>query len=174
MIRIPISLLAIFALGIIQVSFLTTWLRPVSSLNLVLSVVIFLTVIMSYHQGLWWAFGSGLFLELYSGLAFGITILSLILVVILINILFNNFFTNRSLYSLIFLGLIATISYTFIIWGFNFLTLIFGSAEILINLNFWYHLFWQSILNLIILTIIFFTFYISTGRLKNIFLFPGH
>lgn len=179
MLNILINLLSIIILGIIQVSFLTTWPFPISSLNLILSLVIFLTVIVNYQRGLWWALGGGLLLELYSSSIFGLITLSLVLTVIGINFLFNNFFTNRSLYSLLILGFIGTIGYSLIVSGFKSLFLIFlpramsrGGFDInFLGINFWPNFFWQPLLNLIILAIIFFTYYISTGRLKNIFLF---
>ena len=170
MINILINLIAIVVLGIVQVSFLTTWLFPVNSLNLILSVIIFLTVIIDYKKGLWWAFGAGLFLELYSSLIFGITTLSLILVVVAVNFLFNNFFTNRSLYSLL-IGLIGSIGYNLIMLGLKLLSLVFGFKVLFFNFDFWSDFFWQPVLNLIILIVIFFTYHISTNRLKNMFLF---
>lgn len=171
MVNILTNLLAIIILGIIQVSFLTTWLFPINSLNLILSLVVFLTVIVSYERGLWWALGGGLFLELYYSSVFGLITLSLLLTVIGINFLFNNFFTNRSLYSLVILGFIGTIGYQLIILSFKLLVMIFGFSISFLGFNFWFQFFWQPILNLIILGIIFFTYYISTGRLRNIFLF---
>jgi len=66
MTKIIINFIAIITLGMIQVSFLTTWPKPVSNLNLILSLVIFLILISRYQQGLWWALGGGLFLEIFS------------------------------------------------------------------------------------------------------------
>lgn len=169
MINFLVNFLAVIILVIIQVSFLTTWLFPVSSLNLILSLLIFLTIIVNYHKALLWALGCGLFLEIYTVLPFGVTTISLILVVISINFLFNNFFTNRSFYSLIILGITGTLIYNLLVFTLNFLLIIFGfdpfMPDLLINFV------WQPILNLIILTVIFFTYYISTKRLKSIFLF---
>jgi len=170
MINVFINLISIIILGIIQVSFLAAWVPPVSSLNLILSLVIFLSVIMNYQKGLWWALGGGLFLELYAGSLFGFTTLSLILVVIGVNFLFNNFFTNRSLYSLLILGFIGTAAYNLIILFFNLLLIAFGLLESSLEFSFWFQFFWQPIFNLLILFIIFFAYYISTGRLKNMFL----
>lgn len=171
MTSILVQIISLIIIGILQVSFLTTWPWPINSLNLILSLTIFLTVIINYRRGLFFALGGGLFLELYSSLPFGITTLSLIFTVIMINLLFNNFFTNRSFYSLLFLGLISTFIYNLAILGFDFLGLIFGISDYFFGFNFWTSFFWQPILNLLILAIIFFTYNISTGRLKNIFLF---
>ncbi|MFA6254521.1 MAG: hypothetical protein WC675_00620 [Patescibacteria group bacterium] len=169
MTKILVNLFSLVILGIIQVSFLTTWLPPISNLNLILSLVIFLTVIINYQKGLWWALGGGLFLELYSGLNFGVTTLSLILVVVEINFLFNNFFTNRSLYSLMILGFLGSLTYNLLVLIFSLVASAFGVFSL--GINFWLYFFWPPILNLVILAIIFFSYYISTVRLKNIFLF---
>ncbi|MFA6409969.1 MAG: hypothetical protein WCW26_00120 [Candidatus Buchananbacteria bacterium] len=163
----------ILVIGIFQVSLLTTWPEPVSSLNLILTLVIFLTVIVNYEKGLWLALGGGLFLELYSASFFGITTLSLVLTAMLINFLFGNLFTNRSLYSLMILGYIGTLSYNLAILFFNSVALVFTTSSYFLFFNFWSQIFWQPLFNVLILIIIFFTYHISTGRLKNIFLFPA-
>jgi|SRR3989344_5460425 len=173
MINLILNFLAVMTLGIIQVSFLTTWPWPVSSLNLILSLVIFLAIIVNYQKGLWFAWGAGLFLELFSNLPFGLLTLSLILTVVGINFLFTNFFTNRSLYSLIILGVIATLGYNLILFIFTLLLITIGLPISLVGFDFWSEFFWQPFFNLLILIIIFFTYYFSTGRLRNIFLLPN-
>lgn len=166
MIKILTNIIILIALGITQVSFLSTWLFPVDSLNLILSLIIFVTVIISYEKGLWWAFGLGIFLELYSALPFGIISLSLFFVVILINFLFSHIFTNRSFYSLLILGLIGTIFYNSVMFLFYLILLITDFNVSFFNFNFWLDFIWQPILNVIILSVVFFTCYISTNRLK--------
>lgn len=163
--------LGVILIGIVQVSFLTTWPSPVSSLNILLTLVIFLAVIINYHQSLIWAFGGGLFLELYSGQQFGVTSISLMLTVIIVNLLFTNVFTNRSYYSLMILGYLGTVAYGLI--GIIAALLIFQASvrDIVSMTSLIFTFVWQPIFNLIILTIIFFSFYLSTGRLKNFFLF---
>lgn len=170
MINILINIVSLIILGIIQVSFLATWVVPVSSLNLILSLVIFLTVIINYQKGLWLALGGGIFLELYAGSLFGITTLSLLLTVMGINLLFNNFFTNRSLYSLLILGFLGTAIYNSIILLLNLLIIILGFSVSALEFSFWFQFFWQGVFNLLILFIIFIAYYVSTGRLRNIFL----
>ncbi|OGY45967.1 MAG: hypothetical protein A2663_04590 [Candidatus Buchananbacteria bacterium RIFCSPHIGHO2_01_FULL_46_12] len=168
-----INLLFLLCLGIVQVSFLSTWPSPVSSLNLILTLAIFITVIIDYDQGLYWALGGGLFLELYTHLFFGITTLSLILAMILINVLFSNFFTNRSFYSLMILGLIASLTYNLLVLLFQFLLVLFKLSAEPIFFDFKFQFVWQPFFNLVILAVIFFTFFTFTGRLKSVFLTPA-
>jgi cell shape-determining protein MreD len=167
MIKVITDMAIILIFSIVQVSFLTTWPVPISSLNLFLSLVIFIAVIINYHRSLLWAFVGGLFLELYSSLNFGITSLSLILTAILINFLFSNFFTNRSFYSLIILGFIGSVFYSLVI---IFLGVAFGSNISLTDFSFTFQFVWQPFLNVLILGIIFLTYHFSTGRLKHIFI----
>lgn len=165
--------LFVFSVVVVQVSFLTTWPRPISSINLVLSLIIFVAVIISYEKGLLLALLGGMLLELYSGMFFGIATLSLVLTVMAINFLFTNFFTNRSLYSLIILGFVGTAGYNLIAITLMFLVSILGGQVNLFHYNFWNYFFWQPALNLLILAVIFFAYYLSSGRLKNIFLSPN-
>src|SRR3989338_7268749 len=90
-------LILLIVLG--QISFLSTWPQPISNINLLLSVIIFVAVIINYEQGLWWALGGGALLELYSSLPFGAVTLGLVATVIVVNLLFTNFFTNSSYYA---------------------------------------------------------------------------
>lgn len=164
------NLAIILILEIVQVSFLTTWPFPINSLNLILSAIIFVTVIFNYQRGLWWAFGGGVIWELYSGMPFGISSLTFIIVAVIINFLFNNFFTNRSLYSLLILGYLGTVVYSLIVFLVSFVFLTLNLGNYFAELRFWPNFFWQPLLNLLILTIIFFAFHNSTSRLRNIFL----
>lgn len=170
MIEVALTIVGIIGLGILQVSFLTTWPEPVSSLNVALGLVIFMAVIINYQRALWWAFGSSIFLELFSGDVFGITLLSTLGMVIVINILFNNFFTNRSLYSLMILGFVGVNVYTFLRLVFITIatTLNIPGADLSVDL--WAQFFWQPVFTLLILLIIFFTYQYSTGRMKNFLL----
>lgn len=169
--KILLNLLAVLILGIIQVSFLTTWPPPINALNLILSLVIFLGVIVDYRRSLVLAFAGGLFLDLFSFNTFGLVTLAMILVAITVNFLFNEIFTNRSLYSLLILGSTGILIYNILITVGNFFAHFFGFG-LAVSLDWIYFsgLAWQLFLNVLILTIIFFIFHFSTGRLKANFL----
>lgn len=158
---------------LIQISFLTTWPVPISSLNIIFCLIIFLTVIFSYEKGLVFAMLTGLLLELYSALPFGQTTLSLLLSVVTINFLYNNFFTNRSLYSLAILGFIGTIIHNLILLFLSAIFVIFGFKFSFAIYDFKLLYLWEPLMNVLILMIVFFTYFISSGRLKNYFLFPA-
>lgn len=168
--KILSNILSIIFLVVIQVSFLTTWPSPVSSINLVLCVVIFLSVMVNFNRGLWYALGCGLLLELFTGSLFGLTISSLLVTAMVVDFLFNNFFTNKSFYSLLFLGIIGTVGYNIIVLLFSFLVSIFGVAVDLTHIAFWNYFFWQPFFNLLVIGLIYGAYYFSSGRLKNIFI----
>lgn len=167
-----LNLFLLIFLGIVQVSFLTTWPWPVSSINLILTLVIFLTAIVNYERALFWAAGSGLFLELYSGLPFGTTTIALVSIVIIINQLFSNFFTNRSYYSLMILGFIGSLAYNLIVLFISAVMIVANLGTFAGNADYPALFFWQPLLNLIILTIMFYAYYLSRGGLNSIFVFP--
>ncbi|MDX9892962.1 MAG: hypothetical protein RB292_00920 [Patescibacteria group bacterium] len=172
--KIILNILIIILLGIIQVSFLTTWPFPVNSFNLILSLVVFLVVIVNYHQALWLAFGAGLFLEIYSSSFFGVIVISLLILAMAVNFLFNNFFTNRSSYSLIILGILGTLIYNLLTTAMDFLVNLFRGEDLLWYYNIWPKLFWQPIFNAIILLVIFYVYYLSTDRLTTSLFFSSN
>ena len=162
-----INLILIIAICILQVSLFSIWRHPLNNLNLVLVLIIFVTVIVDYRRGLWWAFGAGLFLELFSNLNFGIITISLLTTTIILNLLFNVLFTNRSLYSLLILAFLGNLSYNLIITLGELLKF---NLSTLITLKYLYQISWGVILNLTTLTIIFLVFNFLTKKLKSVFL----
>ncbi len=152
---------------------MTTWPVPISSLNLIFCIVLFITVMIGYEKGLIWAFFCGLFLSFYSAMPYGATLLSLVLSVIITDILYKNFFTNRSLYSLAILGFIGTLVYNFILLIYISIFTIFGFSFSFAFYDIKLLYLWQPLMNVIILWTIFFIFFTTSGRLKNYFHFSG-
>jgi rod shape-determining protein MreD len=157
---------------VLQISFFPLLNYPANNLNIVLTVVIFITVILSYRLGFFWAVLSGIIIDLYSINSFGIVTLALVATVLGINILFDNFFTNRSFYSLLILGLIGTVLYNFIILILKFIFYFLKINNLSPSLNhFWfYDFFWQMILNLVLISVIFLFFNSLSKKLKSVFL----
>jgi rod shape-determining protein MreD len=170
--RIIFNIFLILILVILQISFFPLLNYPANNLNLILTVVIFITVILSYRLGFFWAILSGVIIDLYSINSFGIVTLALVATVFGVNILFDNFFTNRSFYSLLMLELIGTVFYNFIVLILNFIFYSFKINVLSFGLDrFWfYNFFWQIILNLILISIIFLFFNLLSKKLKSVFL----
>lgn len=165
-----LHILFLIVLGVIQVSFLSTWPAPVNSVNLLLALVIFITVLLSYEQALAWGFGAALFLELFSVLPFGVTTVSMLATIVAMNALFKNFFTNRSFYSLLLLGYFGTAFFsasTLLIHAL--VVLLLPSLDEFQPLDLMSSFVWQPLLNLVVLGVIFLSYYFSTSKLRSIF-----
>jgi len=165
------AVLVIF-FSMVQTNLLVSLRWPWNFFNLILSIVIFITVILNYHRGLWFALFSGLIIDLFSFLPFGTMTAAMLLTVIIINGLFKNFFTNRSLYSLIILGFLGNIVY-FVF--FLFINLVFFVFDITNNLDIFftpanlYGFLWQTIFNVSLLAFLFFVFNFVSKKLKSVF-----
>ncbi|MFA5128607.1 MAG: rod shape-determining protein MreD [Patescibacteria group bacterium] len=166
-----ISLLVLF-----QASFIAALPWPFNYFNFVLSVLIFIAVIFNFRQALWFALFSGLILDIFSFSGFGTMAAILILNAIIINFLFRNFFTNRSLYSLIIIGLIGNGIYILSLLIFNFLFFIFGAADNLEKFFSRENIFglgWQVVFGVLFLAILFLLFNFLSKKLKSVFLDAG-
>jgi rod shape-determining protein MreD len=167
---------AIILLAMFQTSFIAALPWPFNYFNFVLSVLIFITAILNFRQALWFAFFSGLILDTFSFSGFGTIAAILILVAIIINFLFRNFFTNRSLYSLVILGLIGNGIYILSLLIFNFLFFIFGATDNLEKFFSRENIFglgWQIVFGVLFLAILFLLFNFLSKKLKSVFLDAG-
>lgn len=126
-----------------------------NNFNLILSLLIFLTVVISFRISLWYALGTGLLLEMFSAYPYGLIIISLFLTVVLIDWLLNHFLTNRSYYSLLLLGLIGLIFYYLLLFGFGYLLNLLKISIIdeEFSRHYFNNLFWQAIINSVGLTL---------------------
>lgn len=154
MLKLITNLLLILLITILQLSLLP-FLDFLTHLNLTLCSIIFITL-ANYWQGLWWALGAGLILDLYSSLPFGSLTLILLLTTILINFIFKKLFTHRTFPALLSLGLIATLFYqiTFLILNYFFYLIKLTSFITPLNKIYFSAFLYQIILNLIFLILL--------------------
>ncbi|MBU1146443.1 hypothetical protein KKD80_02770 [Patescibacteria group bacterium] len=160
-------------LVLFQISFIAALPWPGNYFNLVLVILIFITVIFNFHQALWFGLFSGFLIDMFSLSGFGTIAAISILVVIILNFLFKNFFTNRSLYSLMILGLIGNVIYILSLLLFNFSFFIFGGTDSL--LKFFSRanilgLLWQIMFSVLFLMVMFLAFNFLSKKLKSVFL----
>lgn len=158
--------------AMLQISFFARLPWPFNYFNLILPVILFLTIILNYKLGLWFAFFIGLILDLFSSLNFGALTLSLLFTVAAVNALFNNFFTNRSFYSLIILGFLGNLIYIALLLIFNLIFFIFGAANNLSKLwaaSVFFGLLWQLFFSVLLLAVLFFAFNFLSKKLKSVF-----
>ena len=162
-------------LTLIQLSFVMTLPRPLENLNIILSFIIFITVILNYHRGLFWAVGAGILLDIYTLEPFGVTSISLYLTVIIMNYLFDHFFTNRSYYTLFVLGILGTALFNILLILVKMMLSWFNIKSLLSQPKFIFTSFlsdvvWQAGLNVLCLFIIFFVFNYMSRKAQSVFL----
>lgn len=85
--------------------------------NLALIFLLFLVIFKEYREALVDAFLAGLFIDLFSSLPFGITIISLLATVSAINFLSRNIFSKPNVIIVGIIGALGTLIYKFILIG---------------------------------------------------------
>ena len=170
--RIFLFIFLIILSSLIQIGLLNSLDDWGNRINLILCLVVFITIIFNYSSGLWAAFIGGLILDLYSPLTFGIFTLIFLIIAILANFLFTNFFTNKSLYSLLALGGLASILYGLLFYIFVYLLFVSNLSDtyFLLDIVWLKNLMNQIILNSIILILFFIFVNKLSKRLKATFL----
>ena len=98
------------ALACVLQTSVVPYLRLGSMVTLPLVVLIFLVIGDRTYPVRWFALFSGFILDLFSPFSFGLHIVSLLGAVLLSEMLFLNFFTNRSIYAMILLVIVGTIT----------------------------------------------------------------
>lgn len=170
--KIIFNALLVVLLIVFQTSFFNHLDYPLNNFNLVLSLLIFATVIINHRLGLILALIIGPAIDFYSGLTFGIITFSLLSVIATIGYLFDHFFTNRSVYSLLSLGIVANILYGFLLLTLSRLFYLIKVNEAVISLDktYFMNLLWQIGLNLLTLLVIFTVTNFITKKLKPYFI----
>ena len=134
-------------------------------LNIVLVILIYILVIFGPHRAAWWFLAFGWFLDIFQFNAFGANLLALGLCFGIVFFLLSNFITNRSLYSIWLLTVVATFIYDgvlglFTAWRFNDWS-IFASVHGEL---------WRLIANLLLATVLFYFFGAVSKRVRPVFL----
>lgn len=166
------NLLLIIFIALLQVSFFSSFSYPANQINLILTVLIFVLFLADFKASLYFAIGCGIILDLYSLSFFGFFASILLLTIFIVYLLFKNFFTNKSLYSLLVLGILGVIIYNalLIIYYFFFslwkMNIYFGQP----NGQFFLSALWQLIFAVIILLILFLITHFISDKWKSVFL----
>lgn len=98
---------------------------PFNHINLIMSLFFLLIIFTSKKEIFWLAFFSSFFLELYSGLSFGIIIISSLIALIIFYWFLFNIFTHRSFYMIFLASALGMVIYRFVFIGFLFLYNVF-------------------------------------------------
>lgn len=170
--KIFLNIILVLLVSIIQLAFFSSLPSYLSAFNSVLIILIFILVLTGPDKALIWAVGSGLVLDIFSFLPFGIYMISFFLTIISINFLLVNFLTNRSLYSFLVLSIFGTIVYEMVLYTLSYFIIKASGNEFPVTFNF---IFWKGELNQVILNLsgmglFFYLFGFLSKKMKPVFL----
>lgn len=158
------------ALSALQIAFISGLPGWFSSLNLILVVLIFILGFVGFEAAMWWSLGTGLLLEIFSFLPFGIYLISFCLTMAIANFLLNYFFTNRSLYSFLALTALSTLAYELLVNLAAFFFLEAGGRFFLMRSSFWSLVLEQIILNLLFTIFLYYVVHFFSRNFRPEFL----
>jgi rod shape-determining protein MreD len=163
---------AVALLGAVQLSIIKALPYPFNAVNLVIISLVFVLLFADWRSALWWSFGLGLMLDLYSFAPFGINLLGLAGTLLIVNFLLTNFLTNRSLYSVLILNTVAYLVYEIIIYAlyFGLVFLTGGQLPLVFDLNFLSGQLYGWLLNLIVAFLLFYFLNFASRRYLPFFL----
>ncbi len=148
------GLLALLAVPLFQVVS-TSFLGSFFSFNCIVIALVFLLMLARPQSSIYFVVVSGLILDMHAQTEFGVFLLALAGTAVVVQALHLNFFTNRSLYSLLLLVLIATIVFHLIFIGIISLYYIMGWHASLVALGYWKLLLGNIVGNTLITFLVF-------------------
>jgi rod shape-determining protein MreD len=158
---------------ILQISFFPAF-EYLVFFNLILSFILFVCIIISYEKSLIYALILGFVLDIFSSMTFGLITISFFLTLYITNKLFHALFTNKSVYTLLALGIIASAVYNVLLFCFNYFFYFIQLSDLNIILN--YHLvtgvIWQIVFCSVFLMLSFVVYNSLSKRLKSVFIIP--
>lgn len=168
--KIIIFTIFIALVAIIQITLLGSFGGYFSSFNLLLALLVILLFLIDFRWITYFTIISGLILDIYSSLPFGLFMISTFLAIMVSNFLLFNFFTNRSFYSVIFVGLLAILSFNAVFLITAGIIYLLGISDFYIDKNYWLELAYQIVNISIILTILFFLINLFSQKFKPNFI----
>lgn len=127
---------------------------PYNRINAVFTILIFILITRQTRWVIWLALILSCFLELLSGIPFGIGQSSLIISLLVINWFQLNILTNRSAYIIFLLTFTGIIFYRFIFFTFLIIYNYF-SGNPLIPGNFFIGIFWEALSSALVVFILY-------------------
>ena len=170
--KIIFNFILILLIIVLQLSFINNFFSPIKHFNLVLSILIFIALIFNYNLALIQGLIIGFILDVVSMASFGQYLMAIFITLFMTNLLLNSVFTNKSMYTLMSLGVIGTILYNFLIWFFKLAAFYFKLTDLKLFFTKFtlFDLGWQVVLNLIFLTLCFIIIWFTSNILKSQFL----
>lgn len=168
--KILFSTIIIALIAMIQITFLGSFGSYWSSFNLLLAILIILLFLIDFNIIVYFSIISGLFLDIYSSLPFGVFMLSTFLSIAVSYFLLLNFFTNRSFYSVVFVGLSAITAFNVVFLSLSGIIYLFGISDFYVDSGYWIKLIYQFINISIILISLFFVINLFSRKFKPNFI----
>ena len=163
-------LVFILIVSLFQITLFKGYGLFLKDLNLIIVILVVLINLMEFKHVLWFVIISGLVMDIFSGLPFGVFLTVELLVAIALETLFLNFFTNRSFYSLLIMGIMGIIFYNILFIATTGFLYLAGLSNFFISLNYWQSFLRQLLGAIIILIISFYLINSLSRRFKPIFL----
>jgi hypothetical protein len=139
--KIITNIIAISALAVVQIGFISGLPGWLSYSNLAVVVLVFVLGFWGFKYALIWTLGTAFLIDIYSFEQFGLHSLSLLTAMLSANFLLNGFFTNRSLYSFAAVGALTGFIYKILLFfGTYIIDLLSGETAV----YFWSYGFWQG------------------------------
>lgn len=159
-----LSLIAIFGF-LLEFSFFSVWPLPWSALNISLILIISGFILFDYFEVFFLSIVLGFLNDIFNFHHFSFNLIAFFLTSLVIYLILKNIITNRSLYSFLFLSLIALIvnKLLFILFSWIF------NLKIAFSFNF-LELFSELLINLLVVLIIFNLLSFASRRLQPFFL----
>jgi len=155
----------LIVLGLLLAAILQTSLLPFLALrgiipNLVLVLILLLVIFKNFKEVWWLVILGGLFLDLFSGLPFGLVSLSLLITAYFINWFNRSIFSEAKFWIVLFLIGLASLFYNLVLFGLAklFILVDLNRQEIypsLFSLNFLADLFLFTFYNMALLTFLY-------------------
>jgi hypothetical protein len=162
------------ALAAAQLSFVSGLPWGLRELNLLIIFMVLFLEIDSGPNTVWWFVAVGLVFGLYRSFFFPFFLIFWPLVFIFCRFLYSNLLTNRSLYSFLGLTVFTVWFYYFFYHSAIYIAYLFledSSRLFLLSKDFWFSLFWGTVVNSLAIILAFQLMNQATDRLKPVFIF---
>ncbi len=173
MFSVGLKVIAVIAVFIWQISFVSSLPWPWFYFNFIIITLVTLLLVADFSAVSWAALLSAVLLDIYSADFFGLNIISLLGAAVVTYFSLLKFFTNRSLYSFIFLTLIATTSYEIFKASLQWLAHFIGSngqTQFIFSRYNFIHWGYEAAANMVAILIIFYLINYFSRRLKAFFI----
>jgi rod shape-determining protein MreD len=164
--------LLILGLLILQLAFISGLPGQFANVNAVLVLVLLIMAFGDFREALIWSIAVGALLDMYSYAPFGLNMFCLVLALLVANFLQINFLTNRSLYSVLALSMVASLVFELFALMIYWVAGFFSDFKTNVDLgfNFWLDELSKILANMVLAFLLFHLLSFVSRRFRPIFL----